>query len=391
MMKEKLLFIASLSTVGSVAQAQSSVTLYGVLDTGIEYVNHVANSTPKLDTSTGTVSQPAGGSRVAMIAPGSLSGPRWGLRGVEDLGAGLQALFVLESGFGVDTGSIQQGGRLFGRQGFVGLSRQGIGTVTFGRQYSTMFDVLANFTPLRYAPLYEPLTQLHGPALRQDNMIKYAVQLGALSAQAHWSFGAGATSYGMTTLANGGAGEAPGAFRDNTAYGAALTYDGGNFGATMIYDQWNPAPLTGSSASVRKATLAGSYAVGPAKFTAGYRWGNGQAANGTTLQRDDMYWVGANYQVSGALTLTLAYYYDNMKALRLVSTAKETNPPNPWQLNFLADYSFSKRTDVYLSMAYSKNSGLNFDTAATGYAGGYALPQGANSQFGFVTGIRHKF
>ena len=67
------------------------------------------------------------------------------------------------------------------------------------------------------------------------------------------------------------------------------------------------------------------------------------------------------------------------------------NPANPWQISFVADYNFSKRTDVYLTMAYAKNSGLNFDTSAVSFANGYYLQQGANSQVGVALGIRHKF
>ncbi|PMY01052.1 porin, partial [Pseudomonas sp. GW460-13] len=85
------------------------------------------------------------------MSSGGLSGSRWGLRGVEDLGSGLKALFVLESGFGLDDGKSQQGGRLFGRQAYVGLESDQVGRVTFGRQYTSLFDMMANFSPTGYA------------------------------------------------------------------------------------------------------------------------------------------------------------------------------------------------------------------------------------------------
>ena len=100
--------IALLACAGA-AYAQSSVTLYGVVDTNIEYATNLPGATPG-----------SSGNRVSMQS-GGLSGSRWGLRGVEDLGGGLSALFVLESGFASDTGQSQQGSRLFGRQAYVGL------------------------------------------------------------------------------------------------------------------------------------------------------------------------------------------------------------------------------------------------------------------------------
>src|SRR5437868_2971195 len=100
--------LAALCAVPALASAQS-VTLYGLVDTGIEFLNHAG----------------AGGNTVARMP--NLSGTvpsRWGLRGTEDLGGGLKANFVLESGFGADSGSSNQGGRLFGRQAWVGLGNQ---------------------------------------------------------------------------------------------------------------------------------------------------------------------------------------------------------------------------------------------------------------------------
>jgi predicted porin len=254
-----------------------------------------------------------------------------------------------------------------------------------------MFDAFANFAPLSYAPLYDPSAFMLGPAFRSDNMLKYIGTFGPVTAEAHWTFGAGAGSVGTVQLANGGAGETAGHFRDNSGYGAALTYASGPFGATITYDQWNPAPTVGNAGSVKKAGGALTYVLGPAKLFAGYRWGNAQNSVEATLFRDDLYWIGANYNVTSALVLKADYYYDNLKTVRIGQTAAVSNPPNPWQVSFTADYNFSKRTDVYLSMAYVKNSGLNFDASPTGFSGGYFLSQGSSNQFGTAIGIRHKF
>src|SRR5471030_3382439 len=88
----------------SVAHAQSSVTLYGIIDEGINYASN------------------SGGHTLYNLSSGVLQGSRFGLRGKEDLGSGLSAVFVLENGFDVNTGKLGQGGLMFGRQAWTGLS-----------------------------------------------------------------------------------------------------------------------------------------------------------------------------------------------------------------------------------------------------------------------------
>ncbi|WP_049017806.1 porin, partial [Burkholderia multivorans] len=107
---------------------QSSVTLYGVIDEGLNYTNNV------------------GTGHVYEMASGYAQGSRWGLKGNEELGGGLKAVFQLENGFDVNTGRLNQGGRMFGRQAYVGLSSAQYGTVTFGRQYDSVVDYLAPTT-----------------------------------------------------------------------------------------------------------------------------------------------------------------------------------------------------------------------------------------------------
>lgn len=391
-MKKTTFVPIALGVLAGAVQAQTSVTLYGVADSAIEYVSHMAASVPTIDPNTGVVTRLPGGSRIGLQTVGGMASPRWGLRGAEDLGGGLTAVFVLESGFGVDDGKSQQGGRLFGRQAFVGLQKTGLGTVTFGRQYTSILDIMANFSPLALAPLYESTPALTGPSFRLDNTIKYRGEFGGLLAEAHWSFGAGTTSLVGVPLAGGGAGETPGHFRDNTAYGAAMSYSSGPFGIGIAYDQWNPAVSVGSPGTLKKAAAGVRYSIGPAMLMGGYRWGISKDPTGNvTLVRDDYYWVGGSYQVTPAANLSLAYYYDNLKTVRAGATAPTANLPNPWQVSFMADYTLSKRTDVYLTMAYSKNSGLNFGTSADGFASGYFLEQGSNNQLGAAVGIRHKF
>ncbi len=103
-MKKNLFATAAFTALASLAApsafAQSSVTLYGVLDEGIDYTNN------------------AGRGAVWEMASGYAQGSRWGLKGSEDLGGGMKAVFQLENGFDVSSGRLGQGGRMFGRQAY---------------------------------------------------------------------------------------------------------------------------------------------------------------------------------------------------------------------------------------------------------------------------------
>ncbi|SDD75935.1 Outer membrane protein (porin) [Cupriavidus sp. YR651] len=388
-MKFKGMATAALLACAGSAFAQSNVTLYGVLDMNLEYVNHV-----------GQVPTAANGfnrgpsNHVYRMDSGGMAGSRWGLRGTEDLGNGLKGVFVLESGISADNGTLQQSGRLFGRQAFIGLQKAGIGQLSLGRQYTSMFEALANFSPTAYATQYEPVVLQSGANFREDNTVKYTGQFGPVTALAHFSFGTGLAlpqTVGVATPI-GGNGEVPGQFRRDTAYGTAFAYQTGPFGATIGYDQWNPTIGT-SSGTIKKAVVGASYTWNnTAKIMGGYRWGQNKNAAGTLIQRDDFFWIGANYQVTPAIGLTLEYNYDNVKSL-----FGNTNVANPWQVAFIANYAFSKRTDVYLTTAYAKNAGLMMESLATVYANSlslgnsYALANGQSNMLGAAVGIRHKF
>ncbi len=386
-MKKAILALAAVGACGA-ANAQSSVILYGVADVNVEYVNKVGAAVPSVANGF----NPGAGHSVVREDSGGYSGSRWGLRGTEDLGGGLKSIFVLESGFNLDSGTSQQGGRLFGRQAFVGIDSP-YGQVTFGRQYHSMFSTLANFIPARYATQYEPVGVIAGGNFREDNAIKYMGVFGGLTAQANMSFGVGTALPQVTASVPGagGNGEVPGQFRRDSAYGAGLSYLGGPFGVGVGFDQWNPTIGTGS-ATFRKAAVMGSYAInGTAKVMGGYRWGQNKDQNGNLIMRDDFYWIGGQYRLSSALDFTLEYDYQNVKNL-----GGNVHVANPWQVALIADYSFSKRTDVYLTMAYSKNAGLAMESAASNFAtsltvNNYTLANGQSSMFGAALGIRHVF
>lgn len=398
-MRKSSIALCAFCTVAGAAQAQTSVTLYGVIDTGVEYINRVATAPTVLPPGSTGPSQgvaPAG-SRFGMINQSGLSASRWGIRGVEDLGGGLAASFVLESQFTSDTGAFTGNSGIFNRQAFIALGNQ-YGKLAFGKVFSSMTDAVVNFMPTRFSPTYEPGIWMVGLDYKPNNSLKYSGQFGNVYASAHYSFGAGLPVMSLSPggasaqLTNGGNGELPGNPRDDTAWGGSLMYLGQAFGASVAYDQWNPSAVAGVTAKVRKAYVGGSYTNGPLKLMAGYRWGDQTYANGNVALRDDFWFAGVSYRVTPALDAQLGYYYSNIKKMNLNGpTGAAINPANPQQVSLVFDYALSKRTDIYLSTAWAHNGSLDNDGAFTLYLFNYAQPPGGTNMVGVATGIRHVF
>lgn len=391
-MKKVLMALAAPGMIAGAAHAQSSVTLYGVIDANIEYVNSIRSALP-----TTASPNPSSGSALRM-GSGGFASNRWGLRGVEDLGGGLAGIFVIEAGFNGDNGASFNPTRTFDRQTYVGLRSSKFGQLTFGRQYTSMFLMLGNYSPTVYAPQYEPITFMTGLNFREDNMAQYMIKLGAVTARAHLSFGTGVFCTGGVSPC-AGSGETPGSFRANMGYGGAVDYNNGKLGVGIAYDEYDPTvSVLGDTgiARFRKATVAAGYSITPdLRLQAGYRWSRNAFSNGVVALRDNFYWIGVKYTPITNLDLTLAYYYDDAKTVTPTATgatAVGTNPANPYQISFMAAYNLTKRTNVYLTTAWSKHAGLAFGgLAATGGANTYILGAGKDSQFGAAVGMRHIF
>src|SRR5882757_3893721 len=115
------------AVLSSSVAAQSSVTLYGLIEDGVDFYNNSAGKN-LLETRDGAFT--------------GIYGSRWGLTGEEDLGGGMSTVFRLENGFNSSTGGLGQGGRMFGRQAYVGLADKSYGSVLVGRQYDEVVDYL---------------------------------------------------------------------------------------------------------------------------------------------------------------------------------------------------------------------------------------------------------
>jgi predicted porin len=182
-MKKKIFVAAMLICVSDVASAQANVTLYGVVDAGLAYESGGGNS----------------GSSVRLDS-GMLNGSRFGFVGKEPLGNGLAAIFQLENGFAVDTGEFGQGGLLFGRQAWVGLSGN-FGTVKLGRQPTVFFSNSDVFDPFGDTLAGDSARLFNYYGSRTNNTISYAYAAGRLRGELDYSLGELPGSSGNRTIA----------------------------------------------------------------------------------------------------------------------------------------------------------------------------------------------
>ncbi|MBN9116427.1 MAG: porin [Pandoraea sp.] len=369
--------MASLATLlfgAQAAHAQSSVTLYGIISTGVGWVSNVGGS-----------------SSVQMIA-GTMQNNRWGLRGVEDLGGGLNAIFTLENGFDITNGQFQQGGRMFGRQAYVGLSDKSWGTVTLGRQYDIPFDYLDRFeapvAALGLATHIGDNDNLFG-SYRYNNAIKYqSPTVNGLR---------GSVMYAMSN--------APGQWSVNRSVSAGVAYDNGplklalvglntNYpGATLnpngaVTDDYvgppfllfHTSPINRNAGVSRQRVFGGG-----AQYTFGKLRLGGVVTDVRYDYRDhtslhlDNFDINVTYDITPFLVLGAGYVYTKGQYGGGIDAAPH------WNMGQISiNYLLSKRTNVYVFTTYQRAT----DAKAVTYL---LAPSSNGNQTVVVTGIRHVF
>jgi predicted porin len=343
------------------ALAQSQVTMYGIIDTGVEYVTHV---------------NAAGDSVVRMPSlTGSLPS-RIGFKGSEDLGGGLQALFVLESGFAPDSGSLGQGNRLFGRQSYVGLKNT-YGTLMLGRQVNMTY--LASLKADVMGPNIFSISSLDSylPNARSDNAIGYLGTFSGFTLGATYSFGRDASSAGGPA-ATGCAGEVAGNSKACRQVTGLLAYDSTSFGIATAYDILYGGPgaaagLTSSTFNDQRISLNGYFMLGQTRIGAGLVDRKIKTAAAT---HSDLYYLGASYPFANSWVLDAQVSRLNVKDTNKVSTLGVAR----------VTYNLSKRTALYTSLGTIRNAG----SAAVALDAGGSVGAGLN-QAGVMSGIRHTF
>jgi predicted porin len=256
-MKRSSLVVAAGALLASSAHSQGNVTVYGILDTALVHVSNVdaaGNSVTKMPSLTGTLPS------------------RLGLRGMEDLGGGLAAVFTLESGIAPDSGAMGQGNRLFGRQASVGLKGQW-GTLTLGRVPNMTYYATLRSDLLGPALFAIGSVDPYIPNARSDNAIAYLGNFDGLLAGATYSFGRDTSSAGGPA-ATGCAGESAIDHRACKQATALLGYEVKAYGVNVSYDKLQGGSgaangLTQSANFDRRAMLNGYLMLGGAKVGGG--------------------------------------------------------------------------------------------------------------------------
>ncbi len=370
-MKKTLLaaaLLAGFATAG-VAQAETSVTLYGILDTGYGYQNY------KYDHAGADVTAKSSGLR-----DGTFNGNRFGLKGSEDLGDGLRAIFQLEQGFNLGDGKAANGDRQFHRQAFVGLSSDNWGTFTMGRQYSAGVDtfLVPNGVNLGDADKVFGSTGL-GEGTRVDNSFKYTTpDLSGFKAILMY----GTDNDGGTTVGRNTDGSAFANRGSRVSVGAL--YANGPIGVGASYDRQSQTGAVGSASNLDAATswqINGSYDFEVVKLGLAYgqdRHGklgwNGAAGGLTgvtlpagvaTLDNDfksSNYHVGLSAPLAGG-TLYAGWNYSTSNLDDSDKWGDGADNISTYQLNYV--YPLSKRTSLYTYASYAKNIGYVKDLKGT--------------------------
>ncbi|SIO72090.1 Outer membrane protein (porin) [Burkholderia sp. GAS332] len=377
----RLLVAGCIATSSFPAFAQSSVTLYGVIDEGIDYVNN------------------SGGSSLVRMRDGTYDGvfgSRWGLQGKEDLGGGLSAIFKLESGFSLENGQSRQGGLLFGRQAYVGLADDTYGKLTFGRQYDSVVDYLQPVSA--DGILAGPISHGNdidneGNSFRVDNSVKYAspkiggLQFGGMYAFSNtnapgrsttgmWSAGA---TYSIGSLTVAGAYEyakdpalvfADGDFQGNTT-GAAIGAAG-------------PWSYVGNPSNEQIFGAGATYTIGSALLGLNYSNVKFDDANGTTSTvKFQNYEAVAQYYITPAWSAAVNYTYTHG------DIGYSQVVPIYHQVGLMTQYSLSKRTAFYAYGVFQKaGAGAQY---ADIFDGAVASSSTNNHQLMFRVGMFHRF
>jgi len=372
-MKKTLLAAALLAGFAGAASAQNSVTLYGVLDGGLRY--------NKVSIDNGTGASNFG------LSYGNQSGNRFGLRGVEDIGGGNRVTFQLESGFEFGNGTLQQSGRIFGRQAWLGLENTKWGYVRIGRQT----NFATEYVGIPVDPFGTGGGQLNmGAAFgaantdRLSNTIKYQTpNMSGFQAGLGYSFATGNTAAYTAAAGGGTSGSGYNFATQNNARQLTLgaRYMNGPVYVAASWDKVYAPESKGENASISSWNIAGTYDFKVVKLALGY----GQTRDGAILGQGsgvsgagsfsnlgagngDLIFapaVGTNSYIVGAtvpvnpvsrvlLSWTLLTPNTNMK--------DAYNAQNQSAYNIAYTYDFTKRTNMYAQFGYMTNIGT-VDTA----------------------------
>ena len=350
------------------AHAQSSVTLYGIVDAGFTYSNNQR------------------GHSAWQATQGNVQGSRWGLTGVEDLGGGTRVTFRLEDGFSAETGGLGQGGRIFGRSAWVALGNNKLGTVTLGRQYNSVQDYLwqeqANGVGglSQYANAIYDNDDLNN-TYRTDNAIKYtSPTFSGFTADAMYAFSNTAGAFANNRAWSVGADYVNGPLRLDAAYSLVTSPATNTTGAAPSDNYYSTSSsIIGNVARNQVWGAGGAYTLGPTILSLLYTNSTFDIIAGGRLHFVN-YEANVRYWLTPATQLTAGYIYTNQKANTATAGNAHYN-----QVAVGGEYFLSKTTDLYVNAIYQRASG------AKAWIEGIGAPSSTSNQVAAVAGIRHKF
>ena len=360
-MKKSLIALAVLAASGA-AMAQSSVTLYGVADAGVTYINGKDNWTG--------------------VTSGNQLTSRIGFRGTEDLGGGLKANFRLEGGINLDSGDGASGyagakageGFVFKRNSTLGLEG-GFGEVRLGRELTAAYNSVARYDVFGSVGLAQSRLWADG------GVVDASANAGAVTTNQRVS---NAVTYvspnfaGFKAGVNYGFGEVTGKNSDSRYMGAGLMYDNGPLSLGLSIEQLKQGANSSVNGDINAWALGGSYDLGVAKLLAGYRTSKSENfGGGTSDNKRNGYMLAVTAPVGPGLVKAAYNRYEN----KLAGT---TTKADQFGLGYV--YSLSKRTSVYGTYAYLKNK-----DGASLYTLGSGGLKNNGSQQGLQVGVTHTF
>ncbi|MFL9901716.1 porin [Paraburkholderia fungorum] len=398
---KKAIATSALGLVALGAHAQTSVTLYGIVDTGIGY----QSSSTSLGSTTG------GRSAVKMVN-GIWAGSRFGLKGSEDLGGGTKAIFQLEEGFNSANGAQSVSGLMFSRQAYVGVANSTFGTLTAGRQYTSYYTLLSPYSPTTW------LTGAYGAhpgdidsldtLYRANNSLVYTSP----------------NMYGLTVSGSYSLGGVPGSTNAGSTWSAAVQYLNGPFGIAAGFQRINNSTPGGGAWGADSTTSNAGAQAGVSGINNGYQTAQAQQRIAVTggyafssqwdvsfAYSNVQYIPGVNSKFFSQATFNTAgavLHFKPLTALDLgagysYTRATESNGISSaatyQQFNLSQYYSLSKRTGLYALEAYQRAGGQTIgtngrsiiDATADIGDGQNSTPSSSRSQVAVGVGIIHKF
>lgn len=325
-MKKTMIALAAFGAMAGAAHAQSSVTLYGLVDM---FVGEATNTT----TIGGVTTKTKPG---VSLTSGGLSGSRWGLRGAEDLGGGLKATFQLEAGINADDGTVGAG---FNRTSKVGLSG-GFGSFEMGRQYTQLFLLMDSFDA-QGTSLFSATNAIFGgllsDAVRWSNSLVYTTpDLGGFNAAVQYAFGE-----------NGVPGTSAG-----RSVGLSAGYTAGPLAVQGVYQA---EKAIGGGPTVKSTGMGISYDFNVVKALAQFVSQRDGVANGF---KENGYVLSLSAPVTSNGTINVGYGHENINfgGTRVGKTS-----------SFGLEYrhSLSKRTTAYAAVSNTKTSTVALAPAAS--------------------------